>query len=226
MCGRFVQAQSPEIYSDALGIDVTDGPSLPPRFNVAPTLPVLALRTGRQGLEWVALRWGLIPGWSAGPDNRFRMINARAETIHERPAFRDPFRYRRCLIPADGFYEWRAECGGRQPYFIRAADGGPLWLAGLWDHWSRGREAIESCAIVVTAADPTVAPLHDRMPVALGREQALAWLDPTRDEVDGLRGLLMPTIPLALFPVSIRVNRPDQEGPDLVAPIAPPPCPV
>ncbi len=225
MCGRFVQALSPADYAEVLGLPVSgaaDAASAP-CFNVAPTLPVLALRTDDvNGYRWVRLRWGLVPHWSDGPDRRYSMINARAETLDQRAAFREPFQSRRCLIPADGFYEWRIECSGRQPYLIHRRDGAPLFLAGLWEHWHRGDRVIDSCTIVVTDANPVVAPIHDRMPAVIAPESATRWLA-AGTPASELKQLLRPW-PADLteaYPVSTRVNSPRNDGPDLIEPAPP-----
>lgn len=222
MCGRFVQTLSPDDYAAALGQTVGGAETVsgPPCYNVAPTLPVLAIRIGREGYRWVRLRWGLIPSWSKGPDHRMSMINARAETVGERAAFRGPFRHQRCLVPADGFYEWRVECQGRQPYFIHRRDGGPLFLAGLWSHWEGPEQTVNSCTVIVAPANRTIAPLHDRMPVVLDREAALRWLDRTSPP-EVLQALLQPAADdvLEFYSVSKRVNSPRNEGADLIDPV-------
>lgn len=222
MCGRFVQFSPSRVYADMFGI-LGPLPDLPPRYNLAPTQPVLAARaSGRSGIELVTLRWGLVPSWSKGPDARFSMINARAESVHQKPAYRGPFRYRRCLIPSEGFYEWQAEDGRKQPWFIQRADGLPFAMAGLWERWQdpAGNE-LESCSILVTRANAAIAPLHERMPVILDAEDWPAWLDPANQRADGLLPLLQPYggAPMHRYRVSTRVNRPSNEGAQLIEPL-------
>ena len=221
MCGRFVQYSDPEIYASRFDLDAVCQAA--PRYNVAPTQPVLAIReTGEGKRELVPLRWGLVPAWSKGPDSRYSMINARAETVNTKPAYRNAFRHRRCLIPAEGFYEWKAGTGGKTPFLISRSGGEPFAMAGLWERWHAPQGgAIESCTIVVTGANDLVRAVHDRMPVVLGREDYAAWLDPGNRDADGLLALLRPADPhrWAMHQVSRRVNSPPSEGPDPLAPV-------
>jgi putative SOS response-associated peptidase YedK len=224
MCGRFVQHSDPEIYASQFKLDRVC--ETRPRDNVAPTQAVLAVRQTADGSrELVPLRWGLIPAWSKGPDSRYSMINARAETIATKPAYRDAFKRRRCLIPAEGFYEWKAEGTGKTPYLIRRVDGAPFALAGLWERWkSPEGEPIESCTIVATSANALVGQIHDRMPVILGRDDYAAWLDPKTKDAEQLRAMLRPADPddWTLHPVSRQVNSPRNDDPELLAPVAAP----
>lgn len=225
MCGRFVQFSDPECYVSRYAVDipcVVDGA----RYNVAPTQAVLAIRTGadyRRAL--VPLRWGLVPHWSKGIDHRYSMINARAETVHQRPAYRDAFRRRRCLIPAEGFYEWRAMPDGKQPHLICREDRAPFTMAGLWERWQDperpDQPALESCTIIVTEANALIAPLHERMPVILPDGAHETWLDPRLDDRAALRALLRPLSPedWTLFPVSRAVNSPRNNAPELIEPL-------
>lgn len=184
---------------------------------------MLAIRETDAGKrELVPLRWGLVPSWSKGPDNRYSMINARAETVKSKPAYRNAFKQRRCLIPAEGFYEWRAGEGGKTPFLIRRAGGEPFAMAGLWERWhgSEG-DTIESCTILVTDANALVRAIHDRMPVILGREDYAAWLDPGNRDADGLLAMLKPdaAAPWTMHPVSRQVNSPRNDGPGLLEPV-------
>lgn len=166
-----------------------------------------------------ALRWGLIPHWSKGPDSRYSMINARAETVHEKPAYRSAFKHRRCLIPGDGFYEWQKTDNGKQPYLIRYRDGEPFVMAGLWEHWQGPTgEIIESCTIIVTAANSVVEHVHDRMPVVLTAAGAKRWLDPALQHRESLQDLLQSPAPdgWSAYPVSRRVNSPQNNDPELL----------
>ncbi|MFO1424610.1 MAG: SOS response-associated peptidase [Candidatus Competibacteraceae bacterium] len=221
MCGRFIQYAAGERL--AARFDLPAAPGLTPRYNVAPSQLVGAIRIAEGGSrEWVALRWGLIPAWAAEPRTEYSTMNARAETVADKPTYRQAFRRRRCLIPADGFYEWRKLGARKQPYCIAPADGEPVAFAGLWERWERDGRTLESCAIVVTQANALVAPIHDRMPVILDPAVEARWLDPRVIDPVALRPLLVPCPPerLRLWPVGTAVNRPGAEGPDLMAPIA------
>ena len=219
MCGRFVQYSHPEIYASRYDLDTQREAS--PRYNLAPTQPVLAVRQRAAGRrELVALRWGLVPSWSKGADSRYSMINARAETVATKPAYRSAFRHRRCLIPTEGFYEWRATPTGKQPYLIRRVDGEPFALAGLWERWSGGNEPLESCTIIVTEANQAIRPIHERMPVVLAPDYHDAWLDPGNQDANALNSLLRPAPPedWLLIPVSRRVNSPRNDDSGLLDP--------
>jgi putative SOS response-associated peptidase YedK len=164
---------------------------------------------------------GLVPAWAPEPKTSYRTINARAETAADKPAYRQAFRRRRCLIPADGFYEWPAVGKGKQPYCIAPADGQPVAFAGLWERWERDGEVLESGTILVTQANALIAPIHDRMPVILDPAAEARWLDPHVTDPAALRPLLVPCPParLRVWPVSPAVNRPGAAGPELLAPI-------
>jgi putative SOS response-associated peptidase YedK len=165
------------------------------------------------------LQWGLIPSWADDPKIVNRMINARAESVATKPAFRNPFKSRRCLIPADGFYEWQ-KTGGKtkQPYHLGMADGRPFAFAGLWEHWRRGGEAIDSCTIITTEPNELAATVHDRMPVILPEDAYDRWLDPKLDDPDELQSLLVPfpAKRMKAWPVSTLVNNPRNETPECV----------
>jgi putative SOS response-associated peptidase YedK len=242
MCGRFVQYSHPEIYAASFDLDlgqetaqgVADRPR--PRYNLAPTQEALVIRAREDGTRHLdPMRWGLIPSWSKGSDNRYQMINARAETLAQKPAYRTAFRERRCVVPAEGFYEWREEprAGGRykQPYLIRRADRRPFAMAGLWDLWREPvqpegeRTEIRSFTIVVTDANPAIRSLHDRMPVILPPEQLATWLDPEEQEPVRLHTLLActPSEGWTLEPVSSRVNSPRNDDVALIEPLTPTP---
>jgi putative SOS response-associated peptidase YedK len=223
MCGRFSLTYTDqdllEYFQLARGLD------LEPRYNIAPSQPVAAVRVEEGERRLVLLRWGLIPFWANDPKVGYKMINARAETAHKTPAFRAAFRGRRCLIPASGYYEWDKKGGSRQPYHILRADGQPLALAGLWEHWEgeEGKTVIESCTILTNAANEPVARLHDRMPVILEPEDFDLWLDPGEQRVERLRGLLEPVAPgvLAMYTVSPYVNKATNEGEKCIEPAGP-----
>jgi putative SOS response-associated peptidase YedK len=221
MCGRFVQYSDPEIYTNRFDLDRVC--EARPRYNVAPTQPVLAIRETDAGeRELVALRWGLIPSWSKGPDIRYSMINARADTVKSKPSYRNAFKRRRCLIPAEGFYEWKATEGGKTPYLIHRTDQAPFAMAGLWERWHEADgEAIESCTIIVTEANEPVRAIHDRMPVVLERKDYAAWLATANRDEDGLLAMLKTAdpAPWTMHPVSRQVNSPRNDGPELIDPV-------
>ena len=194
-----------------------------PRYNIAPTQDVVAARPTGSGRELVLLHWGLIPSWSDGPSGGGRFINARAESAHIKPTFRDAFWNRRCLIGADGFYEWRSLDGVKQPYYIRRVDARPFAFAGLWERWTRGtKDAIESCTILTTRPNAVVEPLHDRMPVILSPSDYGRWLDPMIADLDELREMFepLPADELTAYPVSRLVNDPANDSPACIDPDA------
>jgi putative SOS response-associated peptidase YedK len=227
MCGRFVLTTPAEALRQAF--DFVERPNLAPRYNIAPTQDVPAIRQrknppGERTIQM--LRWGLVPPWAASLAGGARMINARAETISEKPAFRTAFLRRRCLVPADGFYEWRPGDATKQPYRIAARDGAPLAFAGLWERWSPPRAAngaaapspVDSFAIVTTAANRTLAPLHHRMPVVIAPADYAGWLDPMA-EAPALLALLRPAADdrLHYFPADRRVNNVRNDDAALIA---------
>lgn len=220
MCGRFIQCTSGDRLAERFHLPTI--PALTPCYNVAPSQPILAIRMMEPyQREAVALRWGLVPAWSPEPRTPYSTINARAETVADKPTYRQAFRQRRCLIPADGFYEWRKEGSRKQPYCIAPADGAPLAFAGLWEHWERDGQVVESCTILVTQANALIAPIHDRMPVILTPENEARWLDPMLTDLAVLKPLLVPCPieRLRIWPVSTAVNAPGHGGPELMAPL-------
>ncbi len=223
MCGRFSLTGDLDFYVDYFGVDEVLTEPLPKNWNVAPTDPVYAI-VGREDKRLlVSMRWGLVPHWAK--DTRSIHINARAETADRTPTFRDAFARHRCLVPADGFYEWEPPERGRHPHWIYRADGRPMVFAGLWSphrdpesgQWER------SCAILTTDAREPIVSIHDRMPVALEEEVWDSWLDRSLTEPERVRSLLR-TIPEELLmehPVSKRVNAVRNNGPELQAPAEP-----
>jgi len=226
VCGRFVQVASPELLVERFGVDEVAAPRQAPSYNVAPRATVYAVRerveddTRRRVLS--ALRWGLVPSWAKDARTGDRMINARAETLADKPAYERAFRMHRCLIPAEGFYEWQRRGNQKQPMFIHRRDGEPMAFAGLWAAWRDERDPdgdwLRTCAIVTTNANDALAPLHDRMPVVLEEPDWSTWLDRSVDDVNGLARLLVsaPDEALVAYPVGNRVNSADNDGPELV----------
>ena len=222
MCGRFTLFEPDKVLAGEFG--VTDFPPRSPRYNIAPSQPVAAVRAtpAGSGREIALLRWGLIPSWSKDPAIGNRLINARAETAREKPSFRNAFRRRRCLIPANGFYEWQRQERGKQPYFVRMRDERLFAFAGLWDRWEGPDEGvIETCTILTTAANAVLAPIHDRMPVILSPSEYTRWLDPALQNTDSLAPLLVPFPPeyMLALPVSSRVNSPAVDDEKCMAPL-------
>ena len=225
MCGRYTLTDpDPRILRMRFGVSEKVEIEDQPRFNIAPTDPVLAVRLGREGDRRLGrLRWGLIPHY-ADPDSFGRLlINARAETVAESSAFRDAFKWGRCLVPADGFYEWaETEDGGRQPVWISRPDRELFAFAGLWARAKRkDGSKVHSCAIVTCPPGELIRPIHDRMPVILDRDAEPEWIGEDGDP-DRLLALLRPTDELELTAVSTEVNDVKHDGPDLIKPVEPP----
>lgn len=221
MCGRFTLRVSPEQIAALFSVEQM--PPLAARYNIAPTQPVLAIRDSYagNGREATFLNWGLIPSWATDPGIGSRMINARSETAAEKPSFRAAFKYRRCILPADGFYEWQKVGSGKQPQLIGMKDGSPFGFAGLWEHWEREGSVIESCTILTTEPNDLLASVHNRMPVILHPEDYDEWLDRTIQKADPFLHLMRP-FPAELMsyrPVSTHVNNPRNEDPACVAPL-------
>jgi putative SOS response-associated peptidase YedK len=222
MCGRFA------LYSDAVTLarrfEADALPKLRPRYNVAPTQDIPIVRD-EDGIRRFALaHWGLIPSWAKDRDIGYHTINARAETIADKPAFRSAFKHRRCLIPADGFYEWQALPGSKvkQPWFIALRDRQPMALAGLWETWrSPGGDEIKSCSIIVTEANELMRPIHERMPVILAPKDWEAWLKMAPRDVHFLQALLepYPDEGMAAWKVSTTVNNPRHDSEECVDPV-------
>ena len=223
MCGRYTLA-TPDPADIRARFPVGEAVEIRRRFNVAPGDEVLAVTTDKEGRpRGDLLLWGLVPSWTSVRDARLKMINARVETVTERPAFRRPFERFRCLIIADGFYEWQAvepgQATAKQAFHITRADGEPFAFAGLWSIWRDEHTKLRSCAILTTAANDAIAPLHDRMPVILHPDAEEAWLDPATPR-ELLIEMLTPLPPnaTALRPVGPSVNDARYDGPECLAP--------
>lgn len=234
MCGRFVSSSSPDdiaAYFDAEPLP--EVAAVEPSWNVAPTDDVYVVRETGGGREVATCHWGLVPYWAKEPSIGNRMINARADGLADKNAFKHAFRKRRCIVPADGFYEWRKVPGqkAKQPYFIHSRDGRPLAFAGLWEEWAAkggddagSADRLRSCTIITTDANEFMEPIHDRMPVLLDRADWARWLDPTSSDVTDLRELLVPAGPdaLVMHPVSTEVGNVRNQGPQLADPVPDP----
>ena len=191
-------------------------PALPLRYNIAPTQRVAAVRQQAEtDRELVQLRWGLIPSWAKDAAIGSSLINARSETAAKKPSFRSAMRKRRCLIPADGFYEWRRVGGEKQPYLIGLLDDAVFAFAGLWEAWDKGGERVESCTILTTSANELLKPLHDRMPVIVAPADYAQWLDPAIVDPAEVQPLLRayPPDQMRYYPVDSRVNSPRNDDP-------------
>lgn len=219
MCGRFTLTTPAEEWSDLFDVEPIE---TEPRYNVAPTENIVVVRpeTGGKRREAVRMRWGLVPSWASSIDDVPLLINARCETIADKKSFQDSFRERRCLVVADGFYEWLDDEGGKRPFWIHLAAGGPFAFAAIWDRWEGEDGPIESCAIVTTDASEDLAPIHDRMPGVLQHHQVKRWLDP-RAGPSELGSLLENAEPgrMALREVSPRVNSVKYDDPACLAPV-------
>lgn len=223
MCGRYTLRSRAELLQQVFGLPSL--PGLEPRYNIAPSQPVPVVRVGPEGRALEQMRWGLVPFWAEDPAVGNRMINARAETAATKPAFREPFRRRRCLMPADGFYEWQETGSGRkQPWFLCLPDGEPFAFAAIWDRWrGTGGTELRSCCLLTTGPNDVVEPIHDRMPVLLAGSDARTWLDEDAG-VDDLLGLCRPYAgAMKATPVTVRVNDPAHDAPDCLEPISRPP---
>ncbi|MCE9649714.1 MAG: SOS response-associated peptidase [Parvibaculum sp.] len=218
MCGRYAITTPPQAMRDLYRYMAQ--PNFPPRYNVAPTQPVPIVRMNGAAREFALVRWGLIPSWAKEMPQSL-LINARADTVADKPSFRGAFRHRRCLMPADGFYEWKEMGkGAKQPFFIRRRDRAPFAMAALWDNWmSADGSEIETCAVVTTEANATLAPVHHRMPVILASDDFDLWLDPAATPKE-LAALMVPAPDdlLEAIPVSQAVNRVANDGPHLTDP--------
>lgn len=221
MCGRFTQRADAKALAKAFG--VAEVPEVEARYNVAPTQDILGVYVSPDGREAKLFRWGLIPSWAKDSSIGARLINARSETVAEKPAFRRAFKQSRCVIPADGFYEWRKTDGKKQPFFFRMRDERPFGFAGLWERWEgEGSRPVNSCAILTTGANEVLRPVHDRMPVILHPEDYELWLDADARKLDLVKEVLRPYPPedMVGYSVSVLINSPRNQGAQLVERVA------
>lgn len=228
MCGRVTLTSSAAELAEQFDLEAdfleASLPLLEPRYNIAPSQDIATVRQDREGRRELSFeRWGLVPHWAKDASIGNRLINARAETVASKPAFRDAFKSRRCVVPVDGFYEWTGRAGARRPYVFRRADGRMFGIAGLYERWlGEGGEVIDSCTLITTEANATVAPFHDRMPVILDPADYEAWLDRERRDAraESLLPLLAPCPDdwLEPSPVSSRINNVRNDDPECLVP--------
>jgi putative SOS response-associated peptidase YedK len=224
MCGRYAITTAPEAMRRIFKYQ--EMPDFPARYNVAPSQPIPVVRLWEGERQFALMRWGLIPGFVKDPKTISLLFNARGETVNERPAFKNAMKRRRCLIPANGFYEWRRDGASNQPYFIQRRDGGLLAFAGLWETWiGPNGEELDTAAIVTTDASPSIRSIHHRMPVILPPETWDMWLDSRRVDAQMAAALIAaaPDDALEVYEVSPAVNRAVHDGPELIARYTPPP---
>ncbi|MBA3694673.1 MAG: SOS response-associated peptidase [Pyrinomonadaceae bacterium] len=221
MCGRFSSSSKPEQIKKEFKVAVEDPAIFKPRYNIAPSqmIPVVLDRTGERIVA--QLKWGLVPSWAKDALIGSRMINARAETLMEKPSFREAYKSRRCIIPASGFYEWqRAEKGAKQPFYFYLTNKEVFGFAGLWEEWldKKSGESLETCTIITTEANDVLKPVHDRMPVILKAADYDEWLDTKEANTDKLQKLLAPYPPdeMSSHAVSRAVNSPTFDSPELI----------
>jgi len=220
MCARYVITSPADAVRALFGYD--ELPNFPPRYNVAPTQPIPVVRLLDSKRSYALVRWGFLPAWVKDPRTFSLLINARGESVLDKPAFRNAMRRRRCLIPADGFYEW-SDSTPRRPYFVRPKSAGPIAFAGLWETWTGPNgEEVDTAAIVTTPANRLLAPIHDRMPVIVAPDAFNLWLDCATVDATTAAALMTPAADALLecYEVSNAVNRAANDSPELIAPAA------
>lgn len=223
MCGRFSQTATPEIIAEQFLVQ--EPPLFQPRYNIAPSQSIAAIRIEPDTTirKLVMLRWGLIPSWAKDAKIGHQCINAKAETVAEKPSFRSAFKKRRCLVVATGFYEWQIQGNTKQPMWIGLRNKQPFAFAGLWEHWKPAEgEPIDTCTIITTEPNGLMKPIHNRMPVILAPTSYDQWLDPTFQKIETLNGLLRPyqSDELTAYPVSTLVNNPRHDTPQCLEPVS------
>jgi putative SOS response-associated peptidase YedK len=223
MCGRFTLHASPEELLEYFNILSMDDLELSYRYNIAPGQDILSIVQGKEGNRAGLLKWGLVPSWAKDSKIGYNMINARAESIHEKPSFKRLIKRRRCIIAADGFYEWKKEGNQKQPYYIRMKNQRLFGFAGLWDRWEHEGKVLTTCTIITTTPNELMESIHDRMPVILTKEAQSIWLNRAVEEEATLQPLLTPydSKEMEAVPVSTRVNYAKIDSADLIQPIAP-----
>jgi putative SOS response-associated peptidase YedK len=221
MCGRYGRFSRKERIEGVLGRQIEGGGGIEARYNICPGAPDWVIRQSyrTRAYRFEQFHWGLLPGWTKNPKSARRPINARAESVAERPMFRDLLRQRRCVVAVDGYYEWRTTSSGKVPFWFHLKSGEPFFLAGLWDRWHGGQpDAVASYILMTTEPNELTAKVHERMPVMLHAGDVPRWLDPTKTDTDKIIDLLRayPASEMELRPVSRRVSSPDNEGPELI----------
>jgi putative SOS response-associated peptidase YedK len=222
MCGRYTVISAPEALRALFRY--AEQPNFPPRYNVAPTQPIAIVRLVEGKRQFALVRWGLLPSWVKDPKTFTLLINARGESAAEKPAFRAAMKRRRCLIPADGFYEWQAAGDRKRPFYVHAKSGAPLAFAGLWETWTGPNgEELETAAIVTTTANRTLKPIHERMPVIVPPEGFDLWLDAANVDATTAAALIAPAPDnlLEAYEISTAVNRTANDNPKLLEPVGP-----
>ena len=217
MCGRFAQRSDPKRL--AREFKVSDVPEVEPRYNIAPTQDILGVIESEDNREMKFFKWGLIPSWAKDAAMGARLINARSETVEEKPAFREAFKRRRCIIPADGFYEWQRTKGHKQPFFFQMKNETLFGFAGLWERWQGAEgQVIESCTILTTEANEVLRPVHDRMPVIVHQDDYALWLNEDVRKRELLKDILRPypAEGMIRYPVSTAINSPLNQGAQLI----------
>jgi len=219
MCGRYAITSAPEAIRALFRYE--EQPNFPPRYNVAPTQPIPIVRVTQGKRQSALVRWGLLPSWVKDPKAFTLVVNARGESVLDKPAFRNAMKYRRCLIPADGFYEWKATGACKQPYIVQLKSGTPMAFAGLWECWTGPNgEELETAAIVTTGANAVLAEIHDRMPVVVPPEAFDLWLNCQQVDAETAAALIVPAQSdlFEIYPVSTDVNRVANDGAKLLEP--------
>jgi len=220
MCGRFT-LQTPEArIREAFNLQFAEQLGLGPRYNIAPSQDIPIIRDSKDGHEMVLAKWGLIPYWSKEPKTKYSTINARIETVAEKPTYRTPFKKQRCLIPADGFFEWKLVNGHKIPHYIRMDKSGVFAFAGIWDRWEGDGETLDSCSIIVMPANEVMKPVHERMPAIIAPAHYDLWLDSRITDKHELLGYLnsAPSSQLKFYPISPWVNSPKHDDERCIRP--------
>ena len=223
MCGRYAITTAPEAMRRMFGYP--EMPNFPARYNIAPTQPIPIVRVVEGRREFALVRWGLLPSWVKDPKNFTLLINARGETVNDKPAFKNAMKRRRCLIPADGFYEWKRDGAVKRPYLIRLKGGAPFAFAGLWETWTGPNgEEMDSAAIVTTQANRALSPIHDRMPAILTPDAYEMWLDNANVDAKTAAALLVPAQDelFEAYEIAPLVNRVTNDGPKVQVPFTAP----
>lgn len=222
MCGRYTQLAPWDELVEYFNLIPSQAPNLQARYNIAPTQDAPVIRHGKMGRKLSPVRWDLVPHWSKEPRTKYTLINARLESVEEKPSFREAFKSRRCLVPADGWFEWRTEDDTKQPYYIQPTGGGPFAFAGIWERWQGAEGAFDSFAVLTTEATESLRDIHPRMPVVMTDQSRFGpWIDPTTPK-GGLHNLLdMAELSFEHVAVNRAVNNARHDAPDCIEPLVP-----